>query len=223
MKYKLIIFDIDGTITKHISSWQLIHEKLNFWNDEASKYQDKFLAGKISYKRFCELDAACWKGINEKKIIRLFRPIEYSKNAKKYIKQLKRDNFKLAAVSTGLQYIPDIIKDELELDYVLANRLLSRKGILTGRVQINISHNAKGKTVKEILKRFNLKPHQSIGIGDTEGDISLAKNTGYSIGFNCRDKALAKIVDYNCKSTDFKELYEKIIKIAYNKSYNLNR
>ena len=211
MKYRLIIFDIDGTITKHVSSWRLIHEKLNLWNKEASKYQDRFLAGKISYKRFCELDAACWKGIDEKEIIKLFKPIEYSNNAKKYIKQLKKDGFKLAVVSTGLQYIPDIIKDELELDYVIANRLLSRKGILTGKVEINITHGAKGKIVKDILKRFNLKSHQAIGIGDTEGDISLAKNTGYSIAFNSSSKMLSDIVDYSCKTKNFKELYEKIV------------
>ena len=211
MKYRLIIFDIDGTITKHVSSWRLIHEKLNLWNKEASKYQDRFLAGKISYKRFCELDAACWKGIDEKEIIKLFKPIEYSNNAKKYIKQLKKDGFKLAVVSTGLQYIPDIIKDELELDYVIANRLLSQKGILTGKVEINITHGAKGKIVKDILKRFNLKSHQAIGIGDTEGDISLAKNTGYSIAFNSSSKMLSDIVDYSCKTKNFKELYEKIV------------
>ena len=211
MKYRLIIFDIDGTITKHVSSWRLIHEKLNLWNKEASKYQDRFLASKVSYKRFCELDAACWKGIDEKEIIKLFKPIEYSNNAKKYIKQLKKDGFKLAVVSTGLQYIPDIIKYELELDYVIANRLLSRKGILTGKVEINITHGAKGKTVKDILKRFNLKSHQAIGIGDTEGDISLAKNTGYSIAFNSSSKMLSDIVDYSCKTKNFKELYEKIV------------
>jgi len=211
LKYRLIIFDIDGTITKHVSSWRLIHEKLNLWNKETSKYQDRFSAGKISYKRFCELDAACWKGIDEKEIIKLFKPIEYSNNAKKYIKQLKKDGFKLAVVSTGLQYIPDIIKDELELDYVIANRLLSRKGILTGKVEINITHGAKGKTVKDILKRFNLKSHQAIGIGDTEGDISLAKNTGYSIAFNSSSKMLSDIVDYSCKTKNFKELYEKIV------------
>ena len=211
MKYRLIIFDIDGTITKHVSSWRLIHEKLNLWNKEASKYQDRFLAGKISYKRYCELDAACWKGIDEKEIIKLFKPIEYSNNAKKYIKQLKKDGFKLAVVSTGLQYIPDIIKDELELDYVITNRLLSKKGILTGKVEINITYGAKGKIVKDILKRFNLKSHQAIGIGDTEGDISLAKNTGYSIAFNSSSKMLSDIVDYSCKTKNFKELYEKIV------------
>jgi len=31
-KFKMIVFDIDGTITRHISSWRLIHEKLGLWD-----------------------------------------------------------------------------------------------------------------------------------------------------------------------------------------------
>ena len=50
MKYKLIIFDIDGTITSHISSWRYIHERLGLWAREAFTYQEQFLAGKI-FKR----------------------------------------------------------------------------------------------------------------------------------------------------------------------------
>ena len=68
MKYKLIVFDIDGTITRHISSWRYIHEKLGLWDVLARKYQDQFLAGKISYRRFCELDAAHWKGMPVRKL-----------------------------------------------------------------------------------------------------------------------------------------------------------
>ena len=58
MKYKLIILDIDGTITTHISSWRYIHEKLGIWTREAFNYQDLFWAGKISYRKFCNV----WHG-----------------------------------------------------------------------------------------------------------------------------------------------------------------
>ncbi len=215
MRYKLVIFDIDGTITRHVSSWQLVHEKLNIWNSKASEYQRRFLAGGISYKEFCELDAACWKGISEEKISSLFMPLLYTKNAKRCITKLKASGFKLAALSTGLQYIAEKLKDELKLDYVLSNRLASRKGLITGKVKINIAHRAKGEAVKKILKLLKVKRGESISIGDNEGDISLAKNTGYSIAFNSTSKALSKAVDYDCKSRDFTEPFQKIIDITF--------
>ena len=215
MKYKLIIFDIDGTITRHVSSWQLIHEKLNIWDDMAIEYQKRFLAGKISYKRFCELDAACWKGLPEENITNLFRPIAYTKNAKNSIKKLKKLGFKLAAVSTGLQYIGEDIRGELSLDYLLTNRLLAKKGILTGGVDVNIIHGKKAKAVKDIQSLLKVKPHETICIGDNEGDISLIKNAGYGIAFNSTSKALSAMADYDCKSKDFKEPFQRITDITF--------
>lgn len=215
MKYKLIIFDIDGTITTHISSWRYIHERLKLWTKRAYQYQDAFFAGKISYRKFCELDAAHWKGMSEARIKGLFSATRYSKNAAACIKKLKDRGFKLAAVSTGLQYMPDRIMDELKFDYTISNRLLSRNGILTGGVKINLEHGAKHKVLTHIFRRFNVKPHEVISVGDSEGDIPLARACGYSIAFNSTSIDLSMTSDYNCRTKDFKEVYKTIISAAY--------
>jgi len=215
MNYKLIIFDIDGTITRHISSWRYIHEKLGLWRRQAFCYQEQFWAGKITYRRFCELDAAHWKGLPEKKIRKIFKSVLYSKNAKACIKSLKERGFKLVAISTGLQFMLNRVMDELGFDYALSNRLLSHRGILTGHVKINIEHGAKDKVLRRIFKRFKVRPREVISIGDSEGDIPLAKICGYSIAFNSSSKELSRMADYTCKTKDFKEVCRKILSITY--------
>jgi phosphoserine phosphatase len=217
MKYKLIIFDIDGTITRHISSWRYIHEKLKLWHKRAFHYQEQFFAGKISYRKFCLLDAAHWKGMSEKKIRRIFQDVRYSKNAIPVIRKLKKMGFHLAAVSTGLQFMPDRVLKELKFDYAISNKLASREGRLTGGVTIKIAHGAKHKILSSIFKRFNAKPHEVICVGDSEGDIPMAKGCGYSIAFNSSCKELSKISNYNCKTRDFNEIYRKIVKITNDK------
>lgn len=214
MKYKVIIFDIDGTITKHISSWRYIHEKLGLWDELAHRYQDEFLAGKISYRKFCELDAAHWRGLSERKIKEIFKKAPYSKNAVCCIRQLKKMGFKLAAISTGLQYMADRIKKELKFDYVLSNRLISRRNRLTGGVEINITHGAKGNIFGKISRKFRVRPHEIISVGDSIGDMPLAKKSGYSIAFNSSEETFSKIVNYNCKTKDFKEVFEKILSVS---------
>jgi len=218
MKYRLIIFDIDGTIAKHISSWRYIHEKLGLWYEQAYRYQEKFLAGKISYRKFCELDAAHWKGLPERKIREIFKKVPYAKNAALCIKKLKKKGFKLAAISTGLHYIADRIKKELQFDYVLSNKLISRKGILTGKAKINITHGAKGKILRRILNKFHVKSQEVICVGDSSGDIPLTRYSGYSIAFNSSDDAFSKIVDYNCRTKDFKEVFKRILSVSETKS-----
>lgn len=210
MRYKLIIFDIDGTITRHISSWRYIHERLNLWHERAFEYQEKFFAGKISYRKFCYLDAAHWKGMSESRIRKIFEEVRYSRHAASSIRRLKRDGFKLVAISTGLQFMPDRIMREFKFDYAVSNRLISRNGRLTGGVTINIAHGSKHKILSKIFRRFHVKPHEVICVGDSEGDIPLARVCGYSIAFNSTSRELSKISDYNCRTRDFREVYNVI-------------
>jgi len=214
MKYKAIIFDIDGTITTPVSSWRYIHEKLGKWDALACQYQELFLAGRISYRKFCELDAAHWKGLPEKDIEGLFRDVPYARNAKDSIEKLKKIGLKLIAVSTGLQYLPQRLKKELRFDYILSNELEAENGILTGGVKINLTHGAKGRVLKKIIREIRVEPPQVISVGDSEGDLPISRTAGYSIAFNSSSRRLSETVDYNCKTDDFSEVYTKIVEIS---------
>ena len=211
--YCAIAIDIDGTIVQPVSSWRYIHEKLGKWDVLAYRYQDMFLAGKITYRQFCKLDAAHWKGIPEKKISSLFKNVPYTRNAKRCLLKLKDMGFQLIALSTGLQYIPEKLQDEIGFKIVVSNRLLSRRGILTGGVKINISHGEKGIVLRKILKKLNLSSDQVICVGDSDGDIPMAKMCGFSIAFNSSSQKLNKVVDFVCESQNFIEVLSVIEKL----------
>jgi len=209
-----VVFDIDGTIVKPVSSWRYIHEKLGNWDVLARKYQDMFLAKKISYRKFCELDASHWKKMQESEIADIFNPVPYTKNAKSCLLKLKKKGFSLIALSTGLQYIPDRIKKEIGFKKIVSNRLISRNGILTGRVKINISHGEKGRVLKNVLGSMNVSPADVICVGDSDGDVPMARICGFSIAFNSTSDRLNNVVDYVCKTDDFLEVFNLIIRIS---------
>ncbi|MGB9642448.1 MAG: HAD-IB family phosphatase [Candidatus Ratteibacteria bacterium] len=209
-EYLAIAIDIDGTIVKPVSSWRYIHEKLGNWDTLACRYQEMFLAGKITYSQFCKLDAAHWKGISEKKIADLFKDIPYTDNAKESLLRLKKMGFQLIALSTGLQYIQKKLQNEIGFRIVVSNKLLSRNGILTGGVKINISHGEKGKVLRKILKKLDIPPEKVICIGDSDGDVPMAETCGFSIAFNSSSQKLNKVVDVVCKGNDFMEVLKVI-------------
>ncbi|MFW9982583.1 MAG: phosphoserine phosphatase, partial [Candidatus Thorarchaeota archaeon] len=60
MSIKLVVFDVDGTLTKHSSIWWRIHELFET-TKEGKQYYDQYFAGEITYDEWAELDAALWK------------------------------------------------------------------------------------------------------------------------------------------------------------------
>jgi phosphoserine phosphatase len=207
MKYRAIIFDIDGVIVKPVSSWRYLHETLRKWDALACRYQEAFLSGAITYREFCELDASHWKGMKEEELKEIFKTVPFMKNALTTLWSLKKRGFELFAISTGLHYVPQMLKEHSFFRTIISNALESKNGILTGQVVINISHGEKGEIAASLLKEHRISPEEAISVGDSEGDIPVAELCGYAIAFNATSIALKKKSDLVCTSTDLAEIY----------------
>jgi phosphoserine phosphatase len=187
--FKLAIFDLDGTLTQERSIWEYIHKQLGKWYGFAEEYQKKFLAGEISYDRFCELDAEVWKGINVKVLSKIVQRVPFHPGVDRLIDHLKQKGLKLAMVSSGLSLLSSWVHQRYGFDYSVSNDLLHQDGILTGKVKIQVYFDKKAEWVEKILKEFGVKPEEMIAIGDSRGDLELFRMAGFSVAFNssCRD------------------------------------
>jgi len=61
-KLRLVVFDVNGTLTKVVSSWQFLHERLGTW-DKGKQYAEQFFRGVITYEDLARLDASLWKSL----------------------------------------------------------------------------------------------------------------------------------------------------------------
>ncbi|MDP2973132.1 MAG: phosphoserine phosphatase, partial [Deltaproteobacteria bacterium] len=76
-RFKLAIFDLDGTLTQERSIWEYIHIQLGKWYGFAEEYQKQFLAGEISYREFCECDAEVWKGMKLEEMMKIVKTVPF--------------------------------------------------------------------------------------------------------------------------------------------------
>ena len=68
MKYKLIFFDLDGTIIDDIEFiWYVLHDHFGVSRDLVKKWHKKFDEGEITYEEWFNEDGKWWKKAGAKK------------------------------------------------------------------------------------------------------------------------------------------------------------
>ena len=208
--YKLVIFDLDGTLTRERSIWEYIHIQLGKWYGFAEEYQNQFLAGKISYKEFCERDAEVWKGMKVEEMMKIVKTVPFHPGIEKLISHLKQRGLKLSMVSSGLSVLSDWVHQKCGFDYSVSNDLLHENGVLTGKVRIQVHYDKKAEWVRRILQKFNVKPEEAIAIGDSKGDIDMFQMVGFSISFNSSCSDLDKMANICIQSQNLADIIPKL-------------
>jgi len=208
--FKLVIFDLDGTLTQERSIWEYIHKRLGKWYGFAEEYQKQFLNGEISYERFCELDAEVWKGMRVEELLEIVKTVPFHSGVDELINSLKHKGLKLTMVSSGLSILCNWVHQRYGFDYSVSNDLLHENGILIGKVKIQVYYDKKAEWVKRILKHFEVKPEEVIAIGDSIGDIDMFEMIGFSIAFNSSCRDLDQIASLCVQSKNLAEIIPKL-------------
>jgi len=208
--YKLALFDLDGTLTKEKSIWQYIHVRLGKWYGFAERYQERFLAGDITYEQFCELDAQVWKGMGVEEVMKIVETVPFYPGVDELTTYLKVKGLKLAVVSSGLSLLSDWVHKRHGFDFSVSNDLLHEAGVLTGKVRIKVHYDQKAAWVGKILEQFGLNPEESIAIGDSLGDKDMFQMAGFSVAFNSSCRDLDQIADVCVKNENLAEIIPKL-------------
>ncbi len=190
--YRAVLFDLDGTLTPVPSVWRHLHERLGLWETEARRHQEAFESGAITYEEFCARDAAHWKGRPEAELRGISDGIPYRPGARECVRALKGMGLLVGVVSTGLTLLAERVHRELDLAYTIANRLVCRKGRLTGEVKVNVEHARKGEAVDLFCGQFGVDYRDVVTVGDSDGDISMFEHSGFSVAFNPRTERTAR-------------------------------
>jgi phosphoserine phosphatase len=209
-RYKVVIFDLDGTLTAEKSIWEYIHKVLNTWYGHAENYQRQFLQGKISYHQFCELDARVWKGMRVEELRDIVRSVPFNPGMDELTSVLKELGLRLAVVSSGLSLLSEWVEEKYGFDYGVANRLLLEDDVVTGEVEIRVHYDRKAAWVRNISESFGTRRDEIIAIGDSVGDVEMFRMAGFSISFNSSSRELDQIAHVVVKGNDLSHVIPRL-------------
>ena len=195
MKYKLIVFDMDGVIFEHDNFWFLLHKAYKTFK-EGKELTKKYL--QTDYARLVEeVVNRLWKGKPAEPYYDLIKKAKYNKGVKETFKEVTNLGLKTAIISSGPLDLAERAKNDLKIDYLLTNKLVIEDEKVAGRFEWPIAegHDKKVKALKKICKKAKIKMKECIAVLDDKNDVELAKKVGYSIAFNSSSPELDKVAD----------------------------
>ncbi|MGB6681171.1 MAG: HAD family phosphatase [Candidatus Bathyarchaeia archaeon] len=205
---KLVIFDLDGTITRSPNIWQHLHSELGTWK-WAKNYAQKYQNGEISYEEWAKLDCSLWKGTKLERILQITSEIKYFDGATETIGQLKKAGIKVGIVSAGISFLAEKVGKDLNVDVVMSNDLKISNDVITGEIETNVSIDNKKSIIQDIAQSMFLTMSEVVVVGDHVFD--LPREAGLKIAFNPRHTEAENAADFIVKGEDLTEVF-KIIK-----------
>jgi len=201
IKKKVAVFDIDGTVFRSSLLIELVEILIQDGvfhpnaRKEYSKEYEQWLDRKGGYEKYINAVIRAFdkniKGMREedlesavKKIIssRRNRLYRYTRNL---IADLKKKNYYLLAISHSPMYVVGRFARKLGFDKVYGLLLETDiKKHLTGKHIYRDLISDKAKILERAVEKENLTLKGSVGVGDTESDISFLKMVDNPICFN---------------------------------------
>jgi phosphoserine phosphatase len=100
---------------------------------------------------------------------------------------LRRLGYKTAILSGGFTFVGRELQRRLGIDYLHANELDIREGVVTGEVTAEIVDGPKKAALLEALARIeHLNMEQVIAVGDGANDLPMLRLAGLGIAFRAK-------------------------------------
>ena len=187
MALKLVVFDMDGTLLRPKSSWQLLHDHFGTDNSEMLA---RYLRHKVDDAEFVARDLELWTAANggpvdAATVNRVLDGAEPLPGAAEAVEGLHAAGVATAIISGGIDYLAQKLAAEWGMAEAHANPLFDSPVGLQG--EIRVSGHAKAPVMRDVMARHGVSRDEVAAVGDTVIDLDLFALAGTSVAVNTSD------------------------------------
>ncbi len=216
MKYKLVCFDVDGTIIDGIDSiWPVVHDGLKVNKATLEKAKKKYFAGELDFEQWALYDINLWKdqGATKQDIMKTISSLRLMKGTKETLDFLKKKGVKMAIISGSLNIALEKVMPDYNdyFDYVFINWIyFDDNGKIADINAKGFDAEQKAEALRSIAEKEKINLNEVVFIGDHHNDIQAAAAAGLGISFNSKSRELDKVSDVIIKNNDLREILKYI-------------
>jgi len=190
---RLVCFDMDSTLIEAEVIDELAIEA--GVGDEVSAITEAAMEGDLDFNQSFSKRMALLEGLDEAVLKTVAQRLKLTEGTEKLFKILRHLGYKTAILSGGFDYFGRYLQECLGVDYVYANKLDIKKGLVTGKVVGPVVNGErKAELLRELAQKENISLEQVIAVGDGANDLPMLSIAGLGIAFRAKPlvKASAK-------------------------------
>ena len=182
---RLVVFDMDSTLIDAEVIDELAIEA--GVGEEVAAITEAAMQGKLDFKQSFEKRLSLLKGLDASVLQLVAERLQLNEGAQHLISTLKKLGYKTAIVSGGFSFFGEYLQQILGVDYVYANQLDVKDGVVTGLVRGDvIDGQRKAELLSELAAREGLMLEQVIAVGDGANDLPMLNLAGLGIAFRAK-------------------------------------
>jgi phosphoserine phosphatase len=182
---RLVAFDMDSTLIQT----EVIDElaKLAGVGEQVAAITEAAMRGELDFNASFRRRVGLLKGLRESELHKVLERVPLMDGAERLVGTLRRLGYKTTILSGGFTFVGRELQQRLGIDYLHANELDIRDGVVTGEVTGPIVDGArKAALLQQIAAAENLSMEQVIAVGDGANDLPMLRLAGLGIAFRAK-------------------------------------
>jgi len=179
----LIAFDFDGTLSDSEMT-VLLAERAGV-ADEVAEITERAMNDEISYAESLYRRAERLEGLSDEAAAAAFDAVRIRPGAARLIERLRDAGHHVAVLTGGFERGVEAALDRegVTVDTIVANRLPSADGALTGAVEGPLIEGTKDDALESLAADSGVPMADTVAVGDGANDLPMLEVAGLAVGF----------------------------------------